>query len=140
MTFKGSMSKLLCNEEGRECSVCGEFKPWGEYPLAPGGRHINDRQSYCKSCKSDKYKAGKALVNSFKDKPCADCGAQYAPQLMDFDHVRGKKLFNVSMGFSHSLDSLLKEIEKCDLVCCLCHRTRTWNRKHPEDPISREPL
>ncbi len=50
---------------------------------------------------------------------------------MDFDHRDGEvKKFNVAhaMRFS-TLNALLREIAKCDIICSNCHRIRTHNRK-----------
>jgi hypothetical protein len=33
------------------------------------------------------------------------------------------------------LERIKEEIAKCEVVCCMCHRTRTWVRLHPEDSI-----
>lgn len=49
---------------------------------------------------------------------------------MDFDHVRGRKLFNVAVGaFNVTEEKLLVEIDKCDVVCANCHRQRTHERQ-----------
>jgi hypothetical protein len=49
---------------------------------------------------------------------------------MDFDHARGRKLFNVGNKLtSVSLRRLRAEIAKCDIVCANCHRLRTQARK-----------
>jgi hypothetical protein len=46
---------------------------------------------------------------------------------MDFDHVRGEKLFGIGPGVaSHGLKALATEIAKCDLVCANCHRRRHY--------------
>lgn len=70
------------------------------------------------------------FVISLKQKPCADCGIQYPPYVMDFDHRDKKlKLASVSKMISYHMSSkekILKEIEKCDLVCANCHRIRTY--------------
>lgn len=71
-------------------------------------------------------KLSRTLVLKAKDQPCADCGIQYPPCVMEFDHVRGTKSFNIggnSSWLSHQ--KLLKEIEKCDVVCANCHAMRT---------------
>lgn len=48
---------------------------------------------------------------------------------MDFDHVRGRKLKAVGQLLtSRSLDVIRREIAKCDLVCAICHRKRTYLR------------
>lgn len=68
-----------------------------------------------------------------KRKPCMDCGVQYSPWIMDFDHVRGEKCRNIaSLSNRWSEERLLTEIMKCDVVCANCHRDRTYIRsKHP---------
>jgi hypothetical protein len=59
---------------------------------------------------------------------CADCGVQYPTWLMEFDHVRGTKLFNLSAAPTISLDVLLAEAAKCEVVCSNCHQQRTRQR------------
>lgn len=73
------------------------------------------------------------IVAELKLEPCMDCEIIYPPYVMDFDHVRGEKLRNVSNygGFSSPV-KLLEEIEKCDLVCSNCHRIRTHDRRRGE--------
>ena len=67
---------------------------------------------------------------ALKARPCADCGVQYPPYVMDFDHVRGEKLFNVSAkAGSMARERRDAEIAKCDLVCANCHRIRTHLRR-----------
>ena len=66
---------------------------------------------------------------SLKNKPCADCKMLYPHYCMDFDHLSNKD-FDVSNAFSRgwSKNTILKEIEKCELVCAVCHRKRTYKR------------
>lgn len=68
------------------------------------------------------------VVNEIKSAPCTDCGRTYPPYVMDLDHARGKKSFNVSRGVCRALKTLLEEIAKCDVVCANCHRQRTYRR------------
>ena len=69
------------------------------------------------------------LVNGLKRVPCEDCKQRFPPACMDFDHVRGKKAFTVSDDIAaHTLDELVEEMEKCDIVCANCHRLRTLRR------------
>lgn len=78
----------------------------------------------------DRREAYRAVVYAAKDRPCADCGKTYPPYVMDFDHVRGEKLFNLGEnGATRSLEVLQAEIDKCDVVCANCHRIRTWERR-----------
>ncbi len=63
------------------------------------------------------------------DATCADCGIDYPPHVMDFDHVRGEKVGNISELVQIGIrDKLLEEIEKCEIVCSNCHRERTYER------------
>jgi hypothetical protein len=72
----------------------------------------------------------RSFLKNAKDKPCQDCGGTFPTVCMDFDHVRGKKLFDVSQAIRRriSLVRVQAEIEKCDLVCANCHRIRTSTR------------
>lgn len=66
---------------------------------------------------------------SLKDKPCKDCGKEYPHYCMDFDHLSNKE-FGISYAITHnwSRERVVKEIGKCELVCAICHRIRTYNR------------
>jgi hypothetical protein len=44
---------------------------------------------------------------------------------MDFDHVRGTKIFEISKKPTTNKEVILAEIEKCDIICSNCHRIRT---------------
>lgn len=70
----------------------------------------------------------RVLVDGLKNAPCLDCGGTFPPECMDFDHVRGKKCFRIGQMGQRRHDDILSEIDKCDLVCANCHRTRTRNR------------
>ncbi len=71
----------------------------------------------------------RGLILNLKDNPCIDCGLKYSPSVMDFDHVRGEKLYGISVCASRfGKVKLLEEISKCDLVCARCHRIRTQSR------------
>src|ERR671939_658014 len=58
-------------------------------------------------------------INQFKCRPCADCGGEFPPYLMDFDHVSGEKLDDIcGMRMrTMSREAILAEIEKCEVVC-----------------------
>lgn len=73
----------------------------------------------------------RAHIEEVKDVPCMDCGQKYAWYIMEFDHVRGDKLFNLADAgrLGKPFAKVLEEIEKCEVVCANCHRARTWQRK-----------
>lgn len=94
-----------------------------EYNRRP---EVRERNSLTASERSLRYQAKmRQFLNVQKSVPCADCGVQYPPYVMDFDHVRGVKKFDISKMISRKMVSVLEEIEKCDVVCSNCHRMRT---------------
>ena len=139
----------------RVCGRCGENKDVSLFSI---DRRRNAPRAYCKPCdkevKADYYKKNYTklraiikrrtqeyrdeatlFVNKIKSKPCSDCGQTFHPCAMDFDHVRGTKLRNISKIVCHIGRNLLKlkaELAKCELVCANCHRVRTLKRQKPE--------
>ena len=81
----------------------------------------------------------RALIKRQKDRPCMDCGERYPSPVMEFDHVRGEKRFNIADAGSsgRSEAGVLREIRKCDVVCANCHRMRTVGRGigGPRNPV-----
>jgi hypothetical protein len=76
----------------------------------------------------EKLKA-RAAIKSAKEVPCLDCGISYPYYVMDFDHVRGEKLFNIGASSHFGYNKILIEIAKCDIVCANCHRIRCHSNK-----------
>lgn len=75
-----------------------------------------------------RYARVQRWMKELRSKPCRGCRKKYPHYMMEFDHVRGKKLFRIGNGMGQSLVSLQREIAKCDVVCANCHRRRTWQR------------
>jgi hypothetical protein len=80
-------------------------------------------------------KAG--VYRDAKKKPCTDCGATFPYFVMNLDHVRGKKKFVVAywQRSEITLDMLIKEIAKCEVVCVNCHHLRVARRRPPAKPL-----
>jgi hypothetical protein len=85
-------------------------------------------EEYTASMRRSRLKK-RVWVDKQKFRPCADCGGTFPPECMDFDHVRGEKLFNLGQCSGRSIVALGAEIAKCDVVCANCHRIRTRRRK-----------
>ena len=79
----------------------------------------------CAARRKRGYEKRKSLLQVLKNRPCVDCGIQYPSCVMDFDHVRGEKLFNLSHNYTTTIEAMLFEASKCDIVCANCHRIRT---------------
>lgn len=77
---------------------------------------------------AERCRANREFVQELKESsPCADCGEFYPFFLMDFDHI-GPKCNNIPKLLGGSRDILLREIAKCELVCAMCHRVRSYER------------
>ena len=127
----------------RRCAKCHRERPEEDFNWKKKNKL---RQAYCRECQNahhkgyyaknklpwklkerERRKRMSALVNELKRLPCADCGGSFPPCVMDFDHRDPKlKKQNVAlMVHRNSLEVIMEEIEKCDLVCANCHRLRT---------------
>jgi hypothetical protein len=59
--------------------------------------------------------------------PCVDCG-EADIRVLEFDHIdRENKIMEVTMLVrgAYSWEAIEKEIKKCKVRCCNCHRRRT---------------
>lgn len=56
---------------------------------------------------------------------------------MQLDHVVGQKEFNIADSVSSGMSDirLIREINKCQVVCANCHAERTHKRHLPEKTI-----
>lgn len=131
----------------KTCSKCKAEKTVSDFNFrnrATGARH-----SYCRECgkqltrshykrakqsyldrNSRSYTARRKMVVEAKTRPCCDCGIQYPYYVMDFDHRDGAtKKFALNSVYYEAKGAILREIEKCDVVCANCHRERTHRRQ-----------
>ncbi len=56
---------------------------------------------------------------------CPLKGHKLATYCLDFHHI-GEKKFNLGSSGSRSLNLIVKEINKCTILCAVCHRMETW--------------
>lgn len=94
---------------------------------AYGQEYRKTHEAEYKGYRTKAWLKKRAFMDNLKKGPCADCGVQYPPYVMDFDHV-GEKSLKISESFQTSSTRLLNEIAKCELVCANCHRIRTHER------------
>lgn len=134
--------------ELKVCCRCHYALPVQDFALR--SKILNSRASMCKQCHRDytkehygankkyyrnknkqKTKRHEELLRQLKSNPCVDCGGVFPWYCMDFDHRdSASKKAPVSRLRSTSKRLLLEEVAKCDLVCAICHRKRTWDRAH----------
>lgn len=71
----------------------------------------------------------KEYINGLKNNPCTDCGNIFPPCAMDFDHLEDKKFLISKASYRGiAFSKIQEELSKCELVCAVCHRIRTWKR------------
>jgi hypothetical protein len=63
------------------------------------------------------------------ERGCYDCGFNSDPDALHFDHVRGKKEFDLSRASGSSWDRIANEIAKCEVRCANCHALQTAKRR-----------
>lgn len=71
-------------------------------------------------------------VHDLKEgKSCLDCGIEYPPYVYDFDHLpQFEKSFPLSSTGMRdkTMEEIIAEVAKCELICANCHRHRTYMR------------
>jgi hypothetical protein len=129
------------------CPTCQLNKPVSDF--AKNAVRKDGLQSICRSCskalnaaryqktkpqyrlRDDALRArNKQAVRAYlASHPCVDCG-DTDPDVLTFDHVRGKKLGNLSDMVKHSwgLTTIFEEIAKCEVRCANCHLKKTRQR------------
>ena len=73
----------------------------------------------------------KIWFENYKSKlSCSKCGENH-PATIDFHH-KGKKENQVAqmVHWGYSIDNILKEINKCEVLCANCHRKEHWKNKN----------
>ena len=104
-----------------QCKVCVKAYQADHYQKSKQ-QYFDRNARYCKQVS--------LIISSLKQKPCADCEKSYPPWVMDFDHreeeIKDKDVSRLTG--NSSLGIVLREIEKCDVVCANCHRQRTHAR------------
>lgn len=75
------------------------------------------------------------IVDRLKHATCVDCGCDEKP-LLNFDHVRGEKKFNIHTAVAKTVQpgELVEELDKCEVRCYNCHMRRhakEWSHEYP---------
>ena len=158
------MVDFILIKEGRliDVSICDQEKEKSHFSNQKTSK--DGLKSWCKKCCAEycklwksknnyqfpvqKYKfSNKKLtsrkreyIQQQKNKPCAKCGAQLHPILMDFDHLGGKYK-NLAAMTINSYQKIDAEIAKCQVLCIFCHKEKTYaSRKLKAIPNSPKKL
>ncbi len=133
-----------------KCSRCGQLKPIGDFAWRRKAK--GQRDTFCRPCRSKygkkHYAANRQryidqaqiqkqklmlertmyLIEFFETNVCVDCGEK-DPVVLEFDHLRDKSFAIGPQLSRRSWQSILDEMEKCEVVCANCHRRRTARRR-----------
>jgi len=70
------------------------------------------------------------IANYKLEEGCTDCGYRGHHAALEFDHITPSiKFYNIANMTRWSWKNILKEIEKCEVVCSNCHRIREWDKR-----------
>lgn len=136
-------------QEFRKCHKCDKtLELISNFSKKGTGRQLHCKKchsNYCKhhySMNKSYYKlkanrnsplyrsaAHKFIVDYLLSHPCVDCGNKNI-LVLEFDHVTGKKSFNISTALAApwALVRIKEEITKCEVRCANCHKIVTAQR------------
>jgi hypothetical protein len=127
----GSCNKDLSEDYFNKCSYRWNGLSWSCKECANryneryrelGGEALKRRVSVLKKSKRE---ANKEFIWNYKlAHPCVDCG-ESDPVVLEFDHIGGDKKYSICRMMYMSLETILSEIDKCEVVCSNCHKKRT---------------
>jgi hypothetical protein len=130
----------------KTCSKCNVEKDYCGF--SKDKRKLDGLQIYCKICKAEydrnyyhrvpkrkknkseesklrRYKIREWIREIKRGKKC-NCGEDH-PACLDFHHINDKE-FSIgnAISLSYGKNRILKEIEKCIIMCSNCHRKLHW--------------
>lgn len=132
----------------KKCGRCGEEKSLDEFNKSSvkkdglatvcrlcnreylKNHYYSNKEYYYQKSKNTRRAYRERISKLKENTPCSDCGNKFPPICMDYDHIEDNKINSVAVLVTiGSWESIMKEIEKCELVCSNCHRIRTQKRR-----------
>lgn len=108
------------------CSACNRELPITDFysnGYQPSGK--KKYKSKCKNCQSiqDDSRKEAIILQVVGEYSCKICGYNKCKQALEFHHIDPtKKEYRIANLITHKEDTIIKELEKCVLVCANCHR------------------
>ena len=111
------------NDGHKICPKCKIDKPYTEFYTKRKGTSIN---TYCKICANlqtlERQRKFKKDAIDYKGSKCCICNYNKCQQALEFHHLDpSKKEFTISNCKLTSFNKIIKELDKCILVCANCH-------------------
>ena len=87
----------------------------------------SDGRTRCKKCAVDAVQKRRYIIKekavAYKGGKCVKCGYNKYFGALEFHHVDGSKDFGIgAKGYTRSWEKVMKELDKCILVCSNCHK------------------
>lgn len=77
----------------------------------------------------EKYHRVRMELIEYMGSKCVTCNQT---ENLEFDHINSEtKSFNIAQNWSRNREVLLQELEKCQLLCFSCHKTKTTREGTP---------
>jgi hypothetical protein len=112
----------------KKCNKCSIEKPLDHYTKrksSKDGYNIHCKQcmnQYYKNSKQNYFNRRKWFYDIKAELKCERCGFNH-PAALDFHHKDPtQKSFGISANKHIGKEKILKEIEKCEVLCSNCHR------------------
>ena len=119
-------SKSVARKDGLQnaCRPCTKLVNAAYYRKTPE-KNPQRRRSMLEACARN----AAYTLDYLQSHPCVDCG-ESDPIVLEFDHVRGKKTRAIAVMKRQALalETIIAEIEKCEVRCANCHRRTTYAR------------
>ena len=128
---KGKKYREICDILGCSMSIIAYYTTPNERDKSLIRNKRARENGYVYGTRKKAKKRNRKFVESYLlSHPCIDCGNSDI-RVLEFDHVRGEKLGNISHAVQRawSIEKLKAEIDKCEVRCCNCHRIITINRR-----------
>ena len=119
----------------RTCTKCNKEKSFDEFHFKETEARYH---SWCKSCVYELQKARwidkkRKAMELFGSK-CSICGYDKCLGAMEFHHIDpNAKDANWNKLRLRSWDKIVKELKKCQLLCCRCHREIHYENNELKD-------
>ena len=138
----------------KKCSCCKETKSFEDFNKSKTEK--DGRQNFCRYC-SNKHRKQYYLQNKEKEtkrikkrdedlrkwlfeyksnQSCKKCGFNKHAAALDFHHrdpLQKDITISKMISDSYSKENILKEIQKCDILCSNCHRIFHYKENYISD-------
>lgn len=118
----------------RKCTVCEKELNLSSFHKNGTIKGKEYRRHQCKDCfyqikKSKNQEMAKWILETKKTLKCQACGNDDF-RVLEFDHLNNKE-FNIGDAINnYGKERIIKEMEKCQVLCANCHRIKTYNDRN----------